>query len=67
VAVLQCLLCVCAAHSITNGQAEVGLHGDQARLEAFGTRPLDPSQPDFDMLVHIRGVIQLLPLTHTSR
>ena len=65
--VLECLHCACTVHSITHGKIEVGLDGDQARLAAFGHWPLDPSQPDFDMLVHIRGMIRLSPLTFTSR
>jgi hypothetical protein len=30
--------------------------------ETFSDQPLDPSGPDHDMLQHIRGMIQEIPL-----
>jgi hypothetical protein len=65
--ILEYLHSICIAHAITEGKVEVGLDGDQARKEAFGAWPLDPSRPDFDMLVHIRGMIKVSPLTFSSR
>jgi hypothetical protein len=65
--ILEALHCICRANHITYGKVEVGLDGDQARKEAFGIWPLDPSRPDFDLLVHIRGMIRLSPLELTSR
>jgi hypothetical protein len=64
--ILEALHCICRAHNITYGKVEVGLDGDQAWKEAFGTWPLDPSRPDFDLLVHIQGMIRLSPLGLTS-
>jgi hypothetical protein len=51
--VLEALHCICAAHSVTKGHVTVGLDGEQAMKEAFGTWPLDPRRPDYDMLQHI--------------
>jgi hypothetical protein len=60
--ILEALHCIYRAHNITYGKVEVGLDGDQARKEAFGTWPLGPSRPDFDLIVHIRGrMIRLSP------
>jgi hypothetical protein len=65
--ILELLYCVCTAHSVTEGSVEVGLDGDQARKAAFGSWPLDPGSPDYDLLQHIRGMILASPLTFTSR
>jgi hypothetical protein len=65
--ILEALHCICIAHSITKGHVTVGLDGEQAMKEAFGTWPLDPRRPDYDMLQHIRGMIRESPLTFESR
>jgi hypothetical protein len=65
--ILEALHCICTAHSVTEGHVTVGLDGEQAMKEAFGTWPLDPRRPDYDMLQHIRGMIRVSPLTFASR
>jgi hypothetical protein len=65
--VLKCLHGICITHATTKGHVEIGPDGNQARKEAFVDWPLNPSGPDFDLLVHVRNVIRLLPLTFTSR
>jgi hypothetical protein len=65
--ILETLHCICAVHDVHSGHVEVGLDGDQAMKTAFGDWPLDPSQPDYDMLQHIRGMIRDSSLTFSSR
>ena len=65
--ILETLHCICVVHDISAGKVEIGLDGDQARKEAFGKWPLDPSRADFDMLAHIRGMIAESPLELSSR
>jgi hypothetical protein len=43
VRILETLNGIYVVHDIKEGSAEIGLDGDQARKEAFGVWPLDPS------------------------
>jgi hypothetical protein len=42
---------------------KVGLNGEQAMLNAGGDWPLNPGQPDFDMLPDISAKIKKSPLS----
>jgi hypothetical protein len=42
-------------------------HGEQAMEEAFGNSPLDPGQPNHDMLQRVQGMIPVSLLTFASR
>jgi hypothetical protein len=53
---------VCELHGITSGAVQVGLDGDQAMKEIFGTWPLHPSQADYDLLKDLRAKIKKSPL-----
>ena len=65
--ILEALHCICIAQTVTSGHVTVGLDGEQAMKQAFSEWPLDPCQPDYDMLQHIRGMIRASPLTFSSR
>jgi hypothetical protein len=65
--VLEALKGICEVHDIQEGKVEVGLDGEQAVKEAFGSWPLDPTRPDYDMLQQIRGMISSSPLKFTLR
>jgi hypothetical protein len=41
---------ICALYAIQSGVMEVGLDGDQAMKSIFGSWPLHPKQPDYDLL-----------------
>jgi hypothetical protein len=43
VGILETLNGICVVHDIKEGSVKIGLDGDQARKEAFGVWPLDPS------------------------
>jgi hypothetical protein len=52
---------------IGSGAIEIGLDGDQAMKAVADTWPLDPGNPDYDLLQHVRGKIRVSPLTITFR
>jgi hypothetical protein len=57
---------VCERYSITAGAVKVGLDGDQAMKNIFGTWPLHPKQADYDLLKDLRKKIKKSPLTWTG-
>jgi hypothetical protein len=65
--ILESLHCVCKAHSIMDGAIEIGLDGEQAMIAMVNNWPLDPGNPDYNLLQHVRGRIKALPLTITFR
>jgi hypothetical protein len=58
---------LCAQYSIKSGAVEVGLDGDQAMKNIFGTWPLHPQQADYDLLKDLRRKIHQSPVTWTGR
>jgi hypothetical protein len=58
---------ICVRHAITSGAVEVGLDGDQAMKNIFGTWPLNPKQADYDLLKDLRKKIKDSPITWTGR
>jgi hypothetical protein len=65
--ILELLHCVCKAHDIGSGAIEIGLDGDQAMKAVADTWPLDPGNPDYNLLQHVRGQIRVSSLTITFR
>ena len=62
---LLIIQCVIRYHGITQGSIQLGLDGEKAIEQAFGTSSLYPKQRPFDMLVDIRKKITLLPIQVT--
>jgi ribonuclease HI len=60
---LAILAATCRIHHITDGEATIGLDGEQALKTASGDWPLNAGQPDFDLLCDIRTKIESLPIT----
>jgi hypothetical protein len=58
---------LCDRHSITAGAIKVGLDGEQAMENIFGTWPLHPQQADYDLLKDLRTKIHLSSVTWTGR
>ncbi len=46
---------------------KIGMDEDQAMKAMANNWPLDPGNPDYDLLQHVRGQITALPLTITFR
>jgi hypothetical protein len=63
--ILESLHCVSEVHGISSGAIEIGLDGEQTMKAVADTWPLDPGDPDYDLLQHLRGQITALPLTIT--
>jgi hypothetical protein len=63
--ILESLHCICEAHDIREGAMEIGLDGDQAMKVVANNWPLDPGNPDYDLLQHVRGHIKVLPIIIT--
>jgi hypothetical protein len=49
--------------SITSGAIKVGLDGEQAMKNIFGSWPLHPKQADYDLLKDLRKKIKQSPIT----
>jgi hypothetical protein len=54
---------ICKLHNVTSGMIEMGLDDNSALNQAAGDWPLNPNQPDFDMLHDIRAKIATSPIT----
>jgi hypothetical protein len=54
-------------HNLTPATIEIACDGLQAIINAFDTRPLDPSQSQYDLLLCIRRELQHSPMTWNPR
>jgi hypothetical protein len=67
VGILESLHCVREAHGILDGAVEIGLDREQAMKAMVNDWPLDPGNPDYNVLQHICGQIKSSPLKITFR
>jgi hypothetical protein len=61
--VISIVKCVCEQYDIQAGTIEMGLDGEQAMKAAFEDWPLNPAQPDFDLLSDIRAKLAKSKIT----
>jgi hypothetical protein len=56
-----------ALHGIMDGAVKIGLDGDQLMKAMANVWPLDPGDPDYDLLQQVGGQIKASPLKITFR
>jgi hypothetical protein len=63
--ILESLHCVSKAHGVLSGDIKIGLDREIAMKAVTDNWPLDPGNPDYNLLQHVGGQIKALPLTIT--